>query len=304
MSSKSRNLLNSIIVLIALFFVLACACPNVRDLEDGSSRNDTNNEDTKQENASDNYDEKKTKKNKSKSEKPDNGDFIVQHSSVSNEKFDVIDRQIKDEKVLEKAADKLNRTLALPHDIPLKTRDCGKKNAYYDPRDKSITFCYELMEHFYNLYRGAGDSQSQASKRMNKAINFVFLHELGHALIDSYNLPITANEEDAADRCSSYICIEELGEPGVESILAAADAFRLESKMGKQPDANSLADEHLLKEQRFFNSLCMVYGSNPEKYRDFVTKGYLPKARAVRCPTEYNRTSRSWEKLLEPWRKD
>lgn len=88
--------------------------------------------------------------------------------------------------------------------------------------------------------------------------NFVFLHELGHALIDTYQLPVTANEEDEADRCSSYICIEELGQEGVESLLMAADAFAIESKMSKGPDARSMADEHLLKEQRFFNSLCMV----------------------------------------------
>jgi hypothetical protein len=292
MTSKSRNLLNCLMVLFVLCLVVACACPNLREDGDVSDNNGTKTEKDKDDNKD------------SKSEKPDEGDFIVEHSTVRTPRFEAIDRQIKEDKVLEKAADKLNRTLSLPHDIPLRTKDCGRINAYYDLKEKSITFCYELMEHFYKLYRSAGDSESEANSRMNKAINFVFLHELGHALIDSYQLPITANEEDAADRCSSYICIEELGEEGVQSILAAADAFQLESKMSKSPDPGRMADEHLLKEQRFFNSLCMVYGSDPEKYSTIVTKGYLPKARAVRCPSEYEKTSKSWEKLLEPWRKD
>jgi len=64
-----------------------------------------------------------------------------------------------------------------------------------------------------------------------------------------------------------------------------------------------MADEHLLQEQRFYNSLCMLYGSNPDKYMMIVDKGYLPKERAARCPTEYQRTVDSWQSLLEPWRK-
>ncbi len=294
MTSKKQNLLNLLFVLFIFCIVVACTCGNMRDGGSSSDGSDKTDSKTDSDNGNDS----------GKSEKPDKGDFVVEHSSVQNSKFESIDRQIKEDKVLEKAADKLNRSLSLPHDIPLRTKDCGRINAFYDPRDKSITFCYELMEHFYRLYKADGYSDADANRSMNKAINFVFLHELGHALIDGYELPITANEEDAADRCSSFICIEELGQEGVESILAAADAFAIESRMSKAPDARSMADEHLLKEQRFFNSLCMVFGSDPNKYSFIVTKGYLPKERAVRCPSEYERTAQSWEKLLQPWRKD
>lgn len=289
MKTKTQNLLNLLFVLFIFCIVVACTCGNNK----GNNGSDKNGSSTSGGGDS------------GKSEKSDKGDFIVQHSKVGNSKFASIDKQIKDEKVLEKAADKLNRALSLPNDINLKTKDCGQVNAYYDPRDKSITFCYELMEHFFKVYKADGYTDDEANRSMNKAINFVFLHELGHALIDNYELPITANEEDAADRCSSYICIEELGQEGVESILSAADAFAIESKLGgKAPDARTMADEHLLREQRFFNSLCMVYGSDPNKYASFVTKGYLPKERAVRCPSEYERTAKSWESLLKPWRKD
>lgn len=301
MIPKSRNRLNLLMILLILGIVIACSCPNVRD--DGGFDND---EPTADANKNDTDKDKDNDKDEtSKSEKPDKGDFVVEHTTVKTSKYADIDRQIKEEKVLEKAADKLNRSLSLPHDIPLRTKECGRINAYYNPRDKSITFCYELMEYFFKLFKTTRMSDNDANKRMNKAINFVFLHELGHALIDSYELPITANEEDAADRCSSYINIEELGQQGVESILAAADAFAIESKLNdKGNDASKMADEHLLGEQRFFNSLCMVYGSDPEKYRNIRDKGYLPEARAVRCPGEYKRTAKSWGKLLQPWRKD
>ena len=234
--------------------------------------------------------------------KIDKGDFLVQHLAVANSRYNEIDRQIKAEKLLEKAADKLNSSLILPYDINLITKDCGEINAFYDAETHSVTVCYELMEHFYTVFRGSGLSEQKAYDKMFDAVRFAFLHEIGHALIDTYNLPITGSEEDAADRCSSFINLTELGEDGVNAVLAAADAFAIESKNGSSNKRN-LADEHLLQEQRFYNSLCMIYGSNTTKYAYIMGEQYLPKERAVKCPQEYERTVDSWSNLLAPWRK-
>jgi hypothetical protein len=203
---------------------------------------------------------------------------------------------------LEKAADQLNRSLALPQDIYLRTKDCNSVNAFYDPTDRSVTMCYELMEHFYKTFRSSGDTEQKAYDKMSDAVRFVFLHETAHALIDQYNLPITGNEEDAADRCSAFINLHELGEDGVAAVYAAAEAFAIESKHDPNGRKN-LADEHLLQEQRFYNSLCMIYGSNPAGHDEILTNGYLPKERAARCASEYQRTVDGWENLLATWRK-
>ncbi|MBA3786046.1 MAG: hypothetical protein H0X15_11035, partial [Acidobacteria bacterium] len=48
--------------------------------------------------------------------KSDTGDFIVQYLEIKNSRYDEIDRQLKEVKLLEKAADKLNRSLILPYD--------------------------------------------------------------------------------------------------------------------------------------------------------------------------------------------
>lgn len=300
MSPLSQNKLNLLIVLGALVLILGCMCnPDRNDTGDLAPSSDSNTESTSS------ADDPGTDDDSSGSSdrKDDRGDFVVDETDVENPNFEAVHREIKQAKVLEKAADKLNRTLILPHDITLRTKDCGTVNAFYDPRDKSITFCYELMAHLFNLFKSDGATDREANEQMGKAVNFIFLHELGHALIDSYELPITANEEDAADRCSSYICIEEMGDEGVEWVVAAAEAFYIQSK-NRQIGKEGLADEHLLEEQRFFNSLCMIYGSNPNKYSHFVSRGLLPEARAVRCPSEYSKTAKAWEQLLEPWRKD
>jgi hypothetical protein len=284
--------------LAILVFITACVCRSDRDSESSPDSPATSNT------ASTEPKKDAPVKADQKNKKRDEGDFTVEHIDVRNQRYAEIDRQVKGEKLLEKAADRLNRALILPKDIVLRTKDCdGEVNAFYSPDDESVTVCYELMEHFFKVFRAGGNNDDEAYDKMFDAVRFVFLHEIGHALIDQYKLPITANEEDAADRCSSYINLEELGPEGVKAVIAAASAFQIESKLGASREKN-MADEHLLQEQRFYNSLCMIYGSNPDKYSNLVTDGYLPKERAVRCPTEYQRTVDSWVNLLAPWRKN
>ena len=276
-----------------LILVTACFCRSDREDESSSPADQSNRADDS---------DSKTASTSTAGTKKDEGDFIVEHATVSTPRFFEIDRQVKSDKLLEKAADKLNRALVLPTDIYLRTKDCNQINAFYDSSDRSVTMCYELMEHFYKTFKGAGNDDTKAYAKMNDAVRFVFLHEIGHALIDIYKLPVAGNEEDAADRCSAYINLKELGEEGVRAVFAAADAFAIESKQNAAQKRN-MADEHLLQEQRFYNSLCMIYGSNPTKYANILTEGYLPKERAVRCQSEFTRTVDSWISLLEPWRK-
>jgi hypothetical protein len=288
-----RNLINLAFVSAILFVVIGCVCP--------SQRNQSSSQDDPSDGPSTTA-QKTPDSSTANGKKKDDGDFIAEHESVASSRYVEIDKQIKRQKLLERAADGLNQALILPHDITLKSKDCGNVNAFYDPDEQSVTVCYELMEQFFHDFRSNGYDEDKAYNMMFDATRFVFLHEIGHALIDTYKLPITANEEDAADRCSSFINLEELGEDGVKAVLAAAEAFQIESRASSN-HARNMADEHLLQEQRFYNSLCMLYGSNPNKYPMIVEKGFLPKERAVRCPNEYQRTVESWQSLLEPWRK-
>lgn len=298
-TSLARNAVNLVAVVVIFLLVTACFCRSERAEESPLKKPVADEPAAAPEKA-----DKKTSQNKTADKKADEGDFIVEHLGVQNPRYAGIDKQIKDNKTLEKAANDLNQSLVLPFDIFLRTKDCGGDvNAFYDPNDHSVTVCYELMEQFYRNFRKAGSSEQEAYNKMFDAVRFAFLHEIGHALIDAYKLPITGNEEDAADRASTYINLEELGESGVRAVLAAADSFAMDSK-NRTPNDRSMADEHLLQEQRFYNSLCLIYGSNTSKYDYIVTEGYLPKERAVRCPGEYERTVQSWSELLKPWRKE
>lgn len=297
-NSLGRNTVNLLMVLTIFIFVTACFFRSENERPTGNSESNQVNPKT-----SDNASSAVKNQTDSSGKKSDNGDFLVEHLEVRNSRYNDIDKQVKQEKLLEKAADKLNRNMMLPYNITLTTRDCGEINAFYNSEDHTVTVCYELMEHYYKIFKSTGMTSQDAYDKMFDAVRFAFLHELGHALIDAYKLPVIGNEEDAADRCSSYICLTELGEEGLRSVMAAADGFEIESKLSK-PNSRSLADEHLLQEQRFYNTLCMIYGSDPKSYDYLIKEDYLPKERAVRCRGEFEKTVQSWSSLFEPWRKE
>jgi hypothetical protein len=290
-----RNIANLFVVISSIALVLGCFWSSERD--NGSAETEPDTEASKTAAAPNSNTENRMTAVK----KPDKGDFVVEHLEVKTPRYVEIDKQVQSEKLLLKAADKLNRALILPHDIYLRTKDCSETNAFYDSRDHSVTMCYELMEDFFQTFKSAGQSEQIAYGKMFDAVKFVFLHEIGHALMDAYKLPVTGSEEDAADRCAAFINISELGDEGVRNVMAAAEAFSIESKRrGMKPN---MADDHLLQEQRFYNSLCMIYGSDQKKYANILSEGFLPKERAMRCPVEYQRTVDAWVSLLGPWRK-
>lgn len=243
---------------------------------------------------------KSSEKSGATSENPDQGDFIPVYSEVENEKYADFNARFKDQKIIDDITDSLNEALALPVDVKVTFKDCGQINAWYHPGTKTITMCYEFMEFFYDQAVEMGKSDEEANEIMIGATLFFFFHELGHGLIDVYDLPATGREEDSVDQLSTYILMDELDEEGQTSAAAGALMFRAMAE-NEQATEGSYADEHSLSSQRFYNLVCWMYGRDQEKYSFFVEEGILPEARAVRCSTEYQKMSSAWQRLTAPW---
>ena len=58
-------------------------------------------------------------------------------------------------------------------------------------------------------------------------------------------------------------------------------------------------EEHSLDAQRYYNVVCLVYGSSPERFASLVGDKQLPASRARRCPNEYSKISAAWQSLLD-----
>ena len=133
---------------------------------------------------------------------------------------------------------------------------------------------------------------------------FVLAHEMGHALISEMNMPVLGREEDAADSFAVVTALH-IGTGFSERVLLeAAKGWVLSSKRDKQ-QRNALAfyDEHGLDLQRSYNVVCMMLGSDPEKYKTLAADTKLPEERQTSCVRDYKTTTWSWEEMLKPHRR-
>lgn len=136
-------------------------------------------------------------------------------------------------------------------------------------------------------------------------VQFTLCHELTHALIATFDIPVLGREEAAADQIAT-LCVlypettTDRDPQAIEKLAAVADAWRLEWEMDKESGGTAYWDEHELDIQRYYNVLCMLYGSDPEQFEALPDQIDLPWQRAWTCADhEYDRTIKAGQWLLE-----
>ena len=88
---------------------------------------------------------------------------------------------------------------------------------------------------------------------------------------------------------------------GEQMALDGALSFKLYA--GLEKGEKIYWDEHSLDEQRFFDTICLVYGHDEDKFAYLVNNGTLPEERSALCSEDYDRVSRAWRQLLAPYLK-
>ncbi|MDO8211141.1 DUF4344 domain-containing metallopeptidase [Conexibacter sp. CPCC 206217] len=146
---------------------------------------------------------------------------------------------------------------------------------------------------------GRGAKNPTPREAMIFANEFVVAHEIGHALVNVLDIPITGREEDAVDGFATYL-LTDSPDFGPRSAFSAALLFDALSRV-QEPGESDFADEHSLPKQRVYQFLCWIYGSNTKRYRSLVGENGLTKARAPRCKDEWRQVNRSWSRLLAPY---
>lgn len=189
------------------------------------------------------------------------------------------------------AAELLNRAFWLPRDIAIEYRDCEKESAFYNRSTHVVTVCYELVDLFRKAYP---DSEHPYLLAL-----FIEFHELAHALIHLYDLPIVGRDEDAADQFAALYLIEGARNvpAAISGVILAAQFFQdSAATVDGDPD---FWDGHSFGDARRAALLCMVYGGL-EQSRDTLAD-IIPPERAEECPGEYVEVRRNWNRLLAPY---
>jgi hypothetical protein len=225
--------------------------------------------------------------------------FQIAYVPPKNAEHQPIYTLMRERKVLERFKEFLS-PLRLPRVLTLKFEGCdGISNAWYD--EDAITICYEYLN---DVLRNAPEQGTSTGVRRIDAIVGptleTMLHEVGHAVFDYLGVPVLGREEDAADQFAAYILLQ-FDKPNARRLIAGtAYAYYREASLPSLKK-NPFADEHGLPAQRFYNVLCLAYGSDTATFANLASSGLLPKERAEYCEGEYEQVEHAMNKLIRPY---
>jgi Putative metallopeptidase len=130
---------------------------------------------------------------------------------------------------------------------------------------------------------------------------FVILHELGHAAITQLSIPVLGKPEDAADSFAAVGLIR-IGSTFTQRVLAdAAKGWFLNDRRDVATDDTvAFYDEHGLDQQRAYQIVCFMVGSDDEKFKALAAEVKLPPERQDTCAGDYSNASWSWDQVLKP----
>lgn len=190
-----------------------------------------------------------------------------------------------------------------PFKETLTVRYGGEEGPLYDPETHVVYIPYSFVTESLHYFR-----ENDYEKRFGKApklgaidtVLHTLLHEAGHAFVEDHNIPVLGKEEDAVDNFATLMLINYV-DGGDDAAISAADMFAFESD--DRPDYYELSeyiDEHSFDLQRYFSTLCLVYGSDPEKHKnllDEVEKEDLAERKEL-CIALFQQLDHNWHRYL------
>ncbi len=188
--------------------------------------------------------------------------------------------------------------LALPMQAKLTVVYGAQDGPLFDPELMQIQVPYHFVSEVLNRftkdqYQQTGVTPKQATQ---DALLHTLGHEYGHAYIYANEVIVLGREEDAVDTLATLLLINAF-EEGAEIALSAADLFALEDEEIDELVEDDFSNEHSLDAQRYHATLCLIYGSDPQKYAGLLADSAQREDRAAMCEQEYGRQSDNWDRL-------
>ncbi|QPH53034.1 DUF4344 domain-containing metallopeptidase [Pontivivens ytuae] len=143
------------------------------------------------------------------------------------------------------------------------------------------------------LPTAAQDRMLSGTKR---ALTHIIAHEIGHALIREFDLPILGNEEVMADTFATIALHEATPNRIEEIILARVAAWRAEN------DAEQLYAEHPSDARRAAQAMCLLYGLDPDRFEPAARADGMTGEEAADCRDRVPEIARAWRRIVAPLR--
>jgi hypothetical protein len=118
-------------------------------------------------------------------------------------------------------------------------------------------------------------------------------HEMGHVLLDEFDIPVLGNMEVAADQIALFLFSSLMGgndnfvQGKLDILSAIADEMRLEWGSLAESEREKYWSLHPFEPQRFYSMVCMIYGSDPRALEHIREYAQIPYSRAFYCRDEF-----------------
>ncbi len=170
----------------------------------------------------------------------------------------------------------------------------------FDPQTNEIwiplEFLTEIDERF--VQSELAINKAERDNAVQDVLLHTLLHEIAHAIVAQFEIPTLGKEEDAADNLATVLLLEYF-EDGDLIALNAADMFALEDQDSDTFEQADFWDEHSLNIQRYYTTICHVYGARPDDNESLIENEELSQERAERCIDEYAQVRADWLFVLK-----
>ena len=130
---------------------------------------------------------------------------------------------------------------------------------------------------------------------------FITTHELGHGVIGSFELPVLGGHEKAADVFAT-LALLHIGTDYAHSVLidAARGLIFMAERDARLGQPVRFYEEHGLDQQRAYQIVCLMFGSDPAGFSELAERTKLPPERRETCVQELLDAQDAWIRLLKP----
>lgn len=198
---------------------------------------------------------------------------------------------------LETAVNFLNDTFTTPRDITI--RFGNYHHIWYE--DDTIEIPYVFIQRIREGYNNVSIPHrfAHVDEFTGNTLLHIIFHEMAHAFVEQFDLPLVGKEEDAADGLADVLLIHFFNN-GDDIVVSAADLFYINHRYNHIVRQQDYWAEHSLHIQRYYARICHAYGSNPDKHISLKQRVSFSENRAERCIMQYRELERNWLRLLEP----
>jgi hypothetical protein len=127
----------------------------------------------------------------------------------------------------------------------------------------------------------------------------VVLHELGHALVREFDLPILSNEEAMADAFATHYLTVYMPDRALDVLTARTTSLMIEAREVPR-DQWPVSGEHESDARRAFQIAALAIAADPQKYAALAGAVGMTE-NDVRKATDYGaEVHRSWRRVLAP----